>query len=229
MNIIAIIPARGGSKGVPRKNILPLGGKPLIAHTIDAARSSKLINEVVVSTDCQEIAAVGESLGASVVIRPSELASDTASSESALIHVVSYRKSQGIPDPDIIVFLQCTSPFTTTSDIDGVIEKILNGDADSALAVAPFHYFLWKRTDTEGAIGINHQKGVRLMRQQREPEFIETGSVYAMKTSMFLKEQHRFFGKTDFYVVDPEHVLEIDDPYDFQLAEIKISLHSNIK
>lgn len=224
MKIIAIIPARGGSKGVPRKNILPLGGKPLIAHSIAAAKESRYISEVVVSTDSEEIADISKEWGASVVMRPAELATDTSSSESALLHVLHRRIDEGMPGVDVVVFLQCTSPFTTSEDIDGVVAKIVDDGADSALAVAPFHYFLWKNSPTGGVVGVNHQKDFRLMRQQREPEYIETGSVYAMRAEMFLERKHRFFGKTDVYVVDPEHVLEIDDPHDFKLAEMKMGL-----
>lgn len=224
MKVVAIIPARGGSKGVPRKNVLPLGGKPLIAHVIEAAKGSRYVSDVIVSTDDDEIAEISRAWGAIVVARPTELATDTASSESALLHVLQSRIEAGLPRCDVVAFLQCTSPFTTSEDIDGVIAKILDEGADTALAVAPFHYFLWKQAPSGGVVGVNHQKGVRLMRQQREPEFIETGSVYAMRADMFLEIKHRFFGKTDIYVVDPEHVLEIDDPADFKLAEIKMGL-----
>lgn len=223
MQVLAIIPARGGSKGIPRKNVLPLGGKPLIAHTIDAARASQTVNRVVVSTDDDEIADVALRYGAEVVRRPARLATDTASSEDALVHTLDHLREADGYAPDLIVFLQCTSPLTAPEDIDGTVTTLRDQDADSALAVTAFHYFLW-RTDAEGAAtGINHDKSVRLMRQQRTPEYLETGAVYVMKTAGFLAARHRFFGKTVLFDTPVERRLEIDDPEDFRIAEERIA------
>ena len=108
----AIIPARGGSKGVPRKNTLPLGGRPLIVWTIEAARRSRFIDEVFVSTDDPEIAEIAENHGASVIARPQRISGDSASSEEALLHAISTNEKCG--RADIIVFLQCTAPLTAT-------------------------------------------------------------------------------------------------------------------
>ncbi len=210
---VAIIPARGGSKGLPRKNVLPLAGKPLVAHSIDAARASRLIDRVVVSTDDPEIAAVARAHGADVVDRPADLSGDLASSEAALLHALGVLAESG-DTPDVLVFLQCTSPLTTPEDIDAAAGAVIAG-ADTALTVAPFHYFLW----TAGGEGVNHDKSVRLMRQQREPEFLETGAVYAMRVPGFLEAKHRFFGRTALVETPIERRLEIDEPADFRLAE----------
>lgn len=214
-NVIAIIPARGGSKGIPRKNIQEIGGKPLISHSIEAAKQSTHVNLVVVSTDDEEIARIAEKNGAEICWRPAEISGDSASSESALLHVLETYEC------DLLVFLQCTAPLTTAEDIDGTIEALLNNDADTALAVAPFHYFLW---DTNGE-GINHDKKVRKLRQERAPQYLETGSVYVMKTQGFLKRKHRFFGKTVLYEVPAERVVEIDEPVDLEIAEV---LYANL-
>jgi YrbI family 3-deoxy-D-manno-octulosonate 8-phosphate phosphatase len=258
---IAIIPARGGSKGLPRKNVLPLCGKPLISWAIEAALNAASIDRVFVSTDDAEIAAISEQAGASVIWRPAELASDTASSESALIHgllevgklkmgdgvhrinedgrrKMEDRRAEGsgvdpnsnIHNPiskisrpwqkdDILVFLQCTSPLTSGADIDAVVEKLISEKADSAFSVTDFHYFLWKDGHA-GAEAINHDKSFRPRRQDREPQFVENGAIYAMRIPGFLEAEHRFFGKTVFHAMPRERCWEIDEPVDFEIAEI---------
>jgi YrbI family 3-deoxy-D-manno-octulosonate 8-phosphate phosphatase len=216
----AIIPARGGSKGVPRKNVLPLCGKSLIAWTVCAAREAQLVDRVIVSTDDAEIAQVAERHGASIVWRPADISGDRASSESVLLHALDYMEEQEGYSPDILAFLQCTSPLTLAEDIDGTIAALIDGEADTALAVAPFHYFLWQNEGNDEAVGINHDKRVRLLRQERAPQFRETGAVYVMRTPGFKQARHRFFGKTVLHVVPGERCLEIDEPVDFRVAEV---------
>lgn len=220
--IVAIIPARGGSKGIPRKNVLPLAEKPLIAHTIEAASRAKSINRLLVSTDDAEIEFVAREYGAEVIQRPAEISGDAASSESALLHALEYLKDTEDYEPDIVVFLQCTSPLTASADVDGTVEALKSDASDSALAVVPFHYFLWKKNSEGDAVGINHDKSIRQMRQERAPQYLETGAVYVMRTKGFLKARHRFFGKTTFYVMPPERRLEIDELVDFKIAEALI-------
>ncbi len=219
MNCLAIIPARGGSKGIPRKNVRPLSGVPLIAHNIQQAHASRYVNRLVVSTDDPEIASIAQEYGAEVVWRPAEISGDEASSESALLHVLETLQEREGYQPEILVFLQCTSPLTLAEDIDGTVQALLDQDADSALAVIPFHYFLWRPVDGD-AIGINHQKEVRPLRQEREPQYLETGAVYVMRVPGFLQSRHRFFGKTAMYEMPAERRLEIDDPVDFEVAEV---------
>ncbi|MGA9347281.1 MAG: acylneuraminate cytidylyltransferase [Anaerolineae bacterium] len=217
--MLAIIPARGGSKGIPRKNVRLLAGKPLIAHTIDHARQARNVERVVVSTDDIEIATTSERYGAEVIWRPAEISGATASSELALLHALEYLQQTEGYEPDLVVFLQCTSPLTLPEDIDGTVQALLDEKADSALAVTPFHYFLWRWDEHGDAVGINHDKRVRPLRQQREPQLLETGAVYVMRTGGFRKAKHRFFGKTAMYVMPPERCLEIDEPIDFMIAE----------
>lgn len=217
---IAIIPARGGSKGLPRKNILPVAGKPLVAWTIEAAKASRHIAQVYVSTDSVEIADVARRWGAEVIDRPTDISGDKASSEAAILHALDVLESRDI-HPRLTVFLQCTSPLTETEDIDGVVEKLLSEGADSALSVAPFFHFLWKPTP-EGGVGINHDKRVRLRRQDMEPQFLENGAVYVFKTEGFRQSKHRFFGKTVLHALEAEKVLEIDDPVEMEIAEVRL-------
>jgi N-acylneuraminate cytidylyltransferase len=218
--IIAVIPARGGSKGVPGKNVRPLTGKPLIAHTIEQAHRSEFVKRVVVSTDSPGIAVVAQQYGAEVVWRPAEISGDSASSESALLHTLEQLRQREEYQPDLLVFLQCTSPLTLAADIDGTVQELLDKKADSALAVTPFHYFLWRHDNNGDAAGINHDKQVRLLRQEREPEYLETGAIYVMRADGFMQAKHRFFGRTAIYVMPPERCLEIDEPVDFQVAEM---------
>ena len=224
MDCLAIIPARGGSKGIPRKNLHLLAGVPLVAHSIKQALLSKYVNRVVVSTDDAEIATVAEQYGADVAWRPAEISGDFATSESALLHVLESLKQRQGYKPEVLVFLQCTSPLTQSEDIDGTIQALLDEDADTALSVAPFHYFLWRtevdENGNQNAFGINHDKSVRPLRQERESQYIETGAVYVMRSPGFLGSKHRFFGKTALYEMPVERRLEIDEPVDFQIAEV---------
>ena len=220
MECLAIIPARGGSKGIPRKNVLPLGGQPLLAHTLQQAQQARLVQRVVVSTDDAEIANVAHRYDAEVVWRPAELSGDSASSEAALLHALEHLEATEKYRPDLLAFIQCTSPLTLAADIDGTIQALLDQQADSALAVVPFHYFLWKPAEDGNAAGINHDKRRRLLRQEREPQYLESGAVYVMRVDGFLETKHRFFGKTALHVMPLERRLEIDEPVDLQIAEV---------
>jgi N-acylneuraminate cytidylyltransferase len=195
MNCLAVIPARGGSKGIPRKNVRPLAGKPLIAYNLLQLRRSRFVNRTIVSTDDPEIAAVAQGYGAEVVQRPAEISGDSASSESALLHTLEHLYTTEGYRPDLLAFLQCTSPLTLAEDIDGTIQALLDEGADSALAVIPFHYFLWKPGRDGDSVGINHDKLYRPLRQEREPQYLETGAIYVMRVEGFLQTRHRFFGK----------------------------------
>lgn len=217
---LAIIPARGGSRGIPRKNVRLLAGKPLVAHCVEQACQAQTLDRVVVSTDDPEIAEAATRNGAEIVWRPAEISGDLASSESALLHALEYLQEREGYLPELLVFLQCTSPLTLYEDIDGTVQALVEHDADSALAVTPFHYFLWQEQAHGGATGINHDKDVRPLRQEREAQYRETGAVYVMRTSGFRQAGHRFFGKTALYVMPPDRCLEIDDPVDFEVAEV---------
>ena len=222
VKVLAIIPARGGSKGIPRKNVMPLCGKPMITWTIEAALASRHVDRVVVSTDDPEIGDLARRLGVGVVWRPVEISGDLASSEAAVVHTLDQVKAEDGYDPDLVVFLQCTAPLTLSDDIDGTIGALLEEDADTAVAVTDFHYFLWRRDEKRNGVGINHDKTVRQLRQERDPEYIEAGAVYVMRAEGFRRTQHRFFGKTALYVMPAERCHEIDDPVDARIAEVLI-------
>ena len=220
MNVLAIIPAPGDTKLIPRKNLRLLAGKPLIAHTIERARLTKSLRRIVVSTDDPEIAAVSRQFGAEPICRPAEISGDTATSESALLHVLDYLQQTEGYKPDLLVFLQCTSPLTLPEDIDGAVQTLLDENADSALSVTPFHYFLWRRGEKGDIVGINHDKCIRPLRQESEQQFLENGALYVMRAQGFKEARHRLFGKTAMYVMPPDRCLEIDEPVDLHIAEV---------
>ena len=221
LEILCIIPARGGSKGIPRKNLQTLAGKPLIIHSLDNAKNSKYINRIIVSTNDREIASLVVNNGCEFVNRPKKISGDRASSEEALLHVLRQINRSESYEPDVIVFLQCTSPLISSKDIDDTIEIFLNENADSALTVAPFHHFLWKREQNGDLVGINHDKLKRLRRQDIIPhQYIETGAVSILNREKFTKYKHRFFAKIAINVLPNEKAVEIDNIMDFQIAEI---------
>jgi CMP-N-acetylneuraminic acid synthetase len=224
LKFLSVIPARGGSKGIPRKNVQLIQGVPLIGRMVSIAKRVKIIQRIVVSTDDAEIAAVAANFGAEIVRRPGELSGDDSPSEEALFHTLEFLRTSEGYEPDVLVFLQCTSPFTIPEDIEGTIDVMLREKADTALAVAPFHYFLWKHGKDGNVVGINHCINTRLMRQQNNATFIETGGVYVVKVSGFRKFRNRFFGKTVMHVIPSERCFEIDDPWDLLVAKAILSI-----
>lgn len=215
---LAVIPARGGSKGIPRKNLQRVGGLPLVARTSRAALAASTVTRVVVSTDDAEIAAVARVAGAEVVQRPAALGGDRASSESALVHVLEHLDDTEGYQPELLVFLQCTSPLTLPADIDGTVAALLREGADSAFTASPEHPHLWRRDGTGAAVGVNHDSAVRLPRQQVEPQFLETGAVYAVRAAAFRKLQHRFIGRVVLHEVPRSRAPEVDDPSDLDIV-----------
>ena len=211
--IVAIIPARGGSKGVPGKNLKLVGGVPLVARAVTSARASVLVDSVVVSTDDPAIASAARAAGAEIVDRPDELSGDTASSEAALLHALDSFEIE----PDILVFIQATSPFIDPLDLDSAIARVLDGGADVVFAARETHAFLWRQSES-GAVGVNHDSSFRERRQDREPQFQETGAFYVMRVDGFRAAGFRFFGRVDVAVVRDLAALDIDSPEDLDLA-----------
>jgi YrbI family 3-deoxy-D-manno-octulosonate 8-phosphate phosphatase len=221
--VLAVIPARGGSKGVPGKNLAPVGGVPLVARAVRACLAARLITDVAVSTDDHGIAAAARAAGADVVGRPAEIAGDTATSEAAVLHTLDAYAAAGGPEVEVVMLVQCTSPFLTARELDDTAAAVLDGGADSALTAAPFHGFVWRGGTREprtalAAGGANHDPAYRPRRQDREPELLETGAAYAMRAAGFRAAGHRFFGRTALVPTDPERVLEIDEPGDLARA-----------
>ncbi|MFF4320612.1 cytidylyltransferase domain-containing protein [Streptomyces sp. NPDC001568] len=234
MNVTAVIPARGGSKGIPGKNVAEVGGVPLVARAVSACRGAAHVTRVVVSTDDAAIAAAAREAGAEVVERPAELGSDRASSESALLHALDRLEERYAEPVGVLVFVQCTSPFVTAEEVDATVLAVLRDGADSAFTAVPFHGFLWgaeapgeptaepiagsPTAPGHRAHGVNHDSSVRLRRQDRTPEYLESGAVYAMRADGFRRHGHRFFGRTQLVPTAPERAIEIDEPGDLARA-----------
>ncbi|WP_353816451.1 cytidylyltransferase domain-containing protein [Agromyces sp. SYSU T00266] len=226
---VAIIPARGGSRGLPGKNVARVGGVPLVARAVHAALAADRIGRVVVTTDDAEIADAARGAGAEVVTRPPELANATASSESALLHAIDALvrepgPADGRPVPEVTVFIQATSPFIDPADLDAAVARVASGERDVVFAATPTHGFIWRERDDDAdgasAVGVNHDPTNRPRRQDREQEFLETGAFYVFRTDGFLLAEHRFFGRIGIQRVHPDTAIEIDDAADLARARV---------
>jgi YrbI family 3-deoxy-D-manno-octulosonate 8-phosphate phosphatase len=215
--VVAIIPARGGSKSIPAKNIIDFCGKPLIAWTIGQARACKPIKEVYVSTDDREIGEVAAGHGAKVIQRPKELATDTASSESALIHAISEIEREHVVD--IVVFLQATSPLREENDVDGALQKFISEGGDSLFSAAVLDDFcVW--SDDEGTLkSLTYDYKQRGRRQDRNPHYLENGSIYIFKPETLREYDNRLGGKILIYPMPMWKSHEIDGMDDIELCE----------
>lgn len=223
--IVAIIPARGGSKGIPRKNIRMLAGKPLLAWSIQAARGTPSIGRVVVSTDDAEIGAIAQQYGAEVIWRPAEISGDTATSESALVHALDYLRDTEQYMPDLIVFLQATSPLREPDDIQNAIKTLQREDADSLFSACPVHGFIWRR-DQNGLQSLTYDYRHRQRRQEAPEDLMENGSIYVFKPWVLRELNNRLGGKITVYRMSVRHSFQVDDPDDLALIEQLMSARS---
>lgn len=223
--MIALIPARGGSKGLPGKNVKLLAGKPLIAHTIETALSSKLISEVIVSTDDVTIANVAKKFGATVpFMRPDILSSDTALS----IDVYSYTLNRLSEERNIniqeIIILQPTSPLRTVQDIDDSINLFRKNKADSVISfVEEEHPIYWhKFIDKDGKIEDLFKNTMNSNRQELGKTFYPNGSIYVLKREV-IKNRNLYTSKTFAYKMSRSKSIDIDTIEDFEFAEYLIN------
>lgn len=220
---LVVIPARGGSTGIPLKNLRRVGGETLVARAVGAALAAPSVTEVVVSTDHPDIAREAVAHGARVVERPADLSGASASSESAVLHAVDSVRGgdgdDGAPgDPAVTVLLQATSPFIDPADLDAAVRRVAAGEHDVVVAVAPTHDFQW-RLDGDVPSPVGHTTDHRPRRQDRAPHFRETGAFYVMRTAGLRDAGTRFFGSVGLQPVDPARSLEIDEPRDLWLAQ----------
>ncbi len=217
---LVVIPARGGSAGIPLKNLQRVGGTTLVARAVRSALAAPAVTTVVVSTDHDEIAREAAEHGARVVSRPPDIAGATASSESAVLHALDTLRADGgdgRPDPAVTVLLQATSPFVDPADLDAAVRRVASGEHDVVVAVAPTHDFQW-RLDDGTPVPVGHGTAYRPRRQDRAPHFRETGAFYAMTTAGLREAGSRFFGSVGLQPVAPEWSVEIDEPRDLWLA-----------
>lgn len=220
--VVSIIPARGGSKGVPLKNIKEIAGIPLISHSIRQSLSSQLIEKTYVTTDSKAIGEVAHKEGAIVIERPTELASDTASSESALIDAINQIQRSENYSPELVVFLQCTSPLRRADDIDNAIRQLKQRKADSLLSVVENHRFVWEESD-KSAKSLNYDYKSRARRQDLQPQYMENGSIYIFRPDDLIKYNNRLSGNIALYKMDAITAYEIDTLLDFRIVEMLLN------
>ncbi|KQM14297.1 acylneuraminate cytidylyltransferase [Plantibacter sp. Leaf171] len=213
----AIVPVRGGSKGIHRKNLRTVRGTTLIARSVEGLLRSGGVSRVVVTTDHPDLAAAAVAAGAEVIDRPAALAEDSTSSEAALLHALGVLARRGELSP-VTVFAQATSPFLDVEALDDAIASVASGQADSVFAAVLDHGFLWTEK-AKGARGIGHDHRERPRRQDRAPQYRETGSFYVFDTDGFLDAGHRFFGRIAPAVTRSFAALDIDEPEDLLVAE----------
>ncbi|MBN3518710.1 acylneuraminate cytidylyltransferase family protein [Algoriphagus lutimaris] len=223
MRVLGLIPARGGSKGVPGKNIKFLGGKPLLAYTAESAFESKFLEKTILSTDDQNIAVVGESLGVEVpFIRPEKLALDQTPTLPVINHALDYYESLG-EKFDVVCLLQVTSPFRPAGFIDQAILKFKNSKADSLVSVleVPDHFNPhWTFEDSaNGFLSIATGEKELITRRQELPKaYYRDGSLYLTKTSV-IRNGSLYGDKLTYIVNDPEYYVNIDTLEDWEKAE----------
>ena len=219
MKILCVIPARGGSKGVPGKNLRNVGGRPLIAWSIRHALDSQTPLRVIVSTDSEEIAEVARELGAEVpFLRPAELATDAAPTEPTILHAIEWVRNEGW-EPNLVVLLQATSPIRSADSIDRAIAQLVAEGADSLVGVVPSSPFLWHLGDPPTA-------EYPILRRPRRQDITdamiplrETGSLYVTRTAIYDDLANRIGGKVSLFVMDESEGLDIDTEIDILLAD----------
>lgn len=218
MNIVAIIPARNGSKGIPKKNVVNFCGTPLLAWTILQAKQSSYISEVYVSSDGNQILAVAEQYGAVAIVRPRELSDDEAASEAAILHALDWIENSGKVKIDWVVFLQATSPLREPGDIDAAIQKVLENNADSLLSVAILEDTCAFRLENDRLVGITYDPFKRDRRQDRAPIYHDNGSIYVFRPDVLRHYNNRLGGKVVIFRMPFWKSHEIDTTEDIDLC-----------
>ena len=217
LKIIVLIPARGGSKGIPKKNVKLFLGEPLINHSIKYAKKCSLIDEIYVSTDNSDIAKLGRDLGAKIINRPKNISTDSATTESAIDHFIKKINA----NKHIIVLLQPTSPIRPKNALFEALTKFKLNNYDSLLSLSPTHHFFWK-ISKNNLLHPEYDYMNRPLRQNIDKQnirFIENGSLYIFNSSNFKTYHNRLGGKIGFVIWDQEYSYELDSNYDWEFLE----------
>ncbi len=223
--ILGVIPARGGSKSVPRKNLAPLNGKPMFYYTIEAAQQSKLLTHFVVSSEDEEIIKVAKSFGAPApFVRPAELATDEAPSLPVVQHAVREVESLEGVTFDYVVLLQATSPLRNSADIDAALEKLIETGADSVVSVVRVaHHHPARMRFIENDLLVQLPMGEQKEMQRRQdlpPVYIRNGAIFATKRSVVM-DQNSMLGKVSRpYVMPESRSANVDTKFDFLVVEV---------
>lgn len=214
---VVVIPARGGSRGIPRKNLERVAGRSLVARAVRSALGAG-VGPVVVSTDDEEIAVEAARHGARVVRRPSGLATDTAGSEGVVLHVLDQLDAHGEVLPPVTVLVQATSPFLDPLDLAVAVHRVADDAADVVLAATEDHSFRWTHDADGVASPVGHDASHRPRRQDLPPQLRETGAFYAMRTAGLREHRNRFFGRIALHEVRGLTSMEVDTPADLAHA-----------
>lgn len=228
MRAIAIIPARGGSKSIPRKNLAMVAGKTLLAHAVDAARASRHVTSVVVTSDDREILDAASRLGAEIVVRPAELATDLAPTEPAITHALEVLEARGIELPEALVLLQTTSPLRTSADVDAALTLLATEGTEAVVSVfepphSPFKAF-FERADGCLAGVVNDEAPFR-PRQSLPRAWMPNGAIYAVRSAFFRAEGRLFAPRTKPYPMPHERSVDVDTLDDLARAESWLASH----
>jgi CMP-N,N'-diacetyllegionaminic acid synthase len=219
--VIAIIPARGGSKGIPEKNLVQVNHKPLLFWSVNYALSSNLIDDVYVSSDSLKILNYASSIGAKTIIRPNDISGDSASSEDAWIHAIKHIEQLGVAI-DIIIGMQATSPIREDGDIDNAIIQFRSDGLDSLFSSAlfgeNFHWSFSKKTQQLESVNYDYKN--RLRRQEIEPKFLETGSFYIFKPELIKINSNRLAGKIGHFLTSKISMFQIDEVEDIFICDV---------
>tara|TARA_B110000014_G_scaffold263239_1_gene259335 strand:- start:2045 stop:2743 length:699 start_codon:yes stop_codon:yes gene_type:complete len=215
--IYIIIPARGGSKGVPKKNIKKFLGKPLLQHTIDYAKESNYVDEIILSSDDTNIKKIGYNNNINVIDRPLEISGDNATTETAIQHVID---QSNFEDNCILILLQATSPIRPKKSLDKMITLFNNNKYDSMLTLSPIHPLLWKIDNKTLKAQYNYKNRPRRQDfNEKDLFYDENGSVYIFTHQIFKNTSNRLGGKIGFFIFDEKFGKQIDEPLDFHILE----------
>ena len=224
MNIVSIIPARGGSKGIPRKNIKLLNGKPVIGYSIEASNSCPLINETYVSTEDKEIAEISINFGANLIKRPFELARDTSGSIEVILHALDYLENNQT-FPDLFILLQPTSPLRTANDIKNSINLFMENDCDSLVSVCELdHQSLLNFSLKNDYLIQNNDESFFNSRRQDLPTYYALNGAIYITTPSFIRKNNSFYSdKTIPYIMPKDRSVDLDTPFDFRFVEFLLN------
>lgn len=224
--VLCVIPARGGSKGVPRKNIKDLAGKPLIAYSIEQALQSRYIDRVIISTEDREIADISKSYGAEVpFMRPVELAGDDIPTVDVLLHAIHWMEEEEKYDFDILVLLHVTTPLRNSNDVDSCIELMKETGADNVFSVTEAHrnpYFNMVEMSEDGKIKLS-KEGSFTSRQSAPKVYDMNSSIYVWWKNILKSEKKIFLNNSRIYIMPKERSIDIDEPIDFKIAELLVN------
>ena len=218
MEVLGIIPARGGSQGIHNKNTVRLSGKPLITWTLDAARTSRSLDRIIVSSDCAKVRAVATECGVEVMTQPNELSGPDVRSDRAVSWALAELGRLGY-SPDVVVLLQATSPLREANDIDRAVALLGKTGLDSLFSACRLEGFVWLPSKTAVLEPMTYDFRKRPMRSEARHALMENGSLYVTKKEVWLEMGCRLGGRIGAYVMDPLHSFQVDTEKDLEFME----------